>query len=210
MAKPTTIDVDGKEIVAHMMIGDEDALRTLLCVYGSKIKGWLWSRFGHVLQEPEIDQALTNAAFNAWRFADRFDDSLPLGAWLIGIAGNSARAILRGEIAFRSKHLEYKPDYDPAWYDEQEGDEDETTAASKERQERLRDLDQAIQRLAPLQRAVIEADIASGTCADDKRLAEIHKSTKNSIQVSRNKAIKNLRRIMGELGYDSCGRKVRP
>lgn len=199
--------VDETELVKGLVGKDHEALCTLLRTFGPKVKGWLQSRYGAVLQSAEVDEALSVVAFNAWRFADRFDPTKgPLSAWLIGIAGNAARSIIRGEQKHRSKHFEYSENYDPAWSTDVAVN-DESVDCDDSSLERLEDLDRSIADLPPLQRAVIEADLASSSQTDDQRMAVIHGTTKNSIQVSRHKAIKNLRRSMNNLGYDSSGRK---
>jgi len=60
---------------------------------------------------------------------------------------------------------------------------------------RLEDLHRAIKTLPPLQKAIIEADLAAGSgLADAGRLAEIHGTSMNSIYVSRSKARENLKK----------------
>ena len=204
MTKNDAEEVEPKEILGGLLRRDEDALRTLFRYYGPKLRAWLLARFGRTLQRAELDHVLSVTAFNAWRFADRFDESRgPLEAWLITIAGNAARSVLRGERAHRSAHLEYDESYDPAHADVvlgQDLDEGENRMVA--------DLERAIQRLPPLQRSIVEADLASGGHADDDRLAATLNTSKNSIQVSRNKARKNILKFMKEDGYDETGRKV--
>jgi DNA-directed RNA polymerase specialized sigma24 family protein len=110
------MDIDQIDLMRRLVQKDQDALALLLQVYGPKLKGWLRARFGAVLQSAEIDEALSVTAYNAWRFADRYAASrAPLEAWLIAIAGNAARSILRSETRHRRKQLEYDERYDPAW-----------------------------------------------------------------------------------------------
>lgn len=196
---------DAQMIVNGLVRRDEDALRALLCHYGPNLKAWLLARFGRSLQQTELDHVLSVTAFNAWRFADRFDETRgPLEAWLITIAGNAARSLLRGQLEHRCIHLEYEQRYDPAWYDDDDDDDD-----CDAKKYVIVDLEDAICRLPRLQRSIVEADLAAGGHADDDRLVTALHTSKNSIQVSRNKARKNILKFMQEKGYDETGRKVK-
>lgn len=66
---------------------------------------------------------------------------------------------------------------------------------------RLKDLEEVIEALPPLQRAIIRADIAADGTADNGRLAELHATSKNSVYVSRNKAHEAIRKGMQQRGH---------
>jgi DNA-directed RNA polymerase specialized sigma24 family protein len=183
-------DVD---IVLMMADRDKEGLRLFLKRYGGRLKGFLVKRYAAVLQPGELEEALNNAAFNVWRFADRYDEGRgSLGSWSIRIAQRAAQSIIRREIGYRAKNLEYDPSYDPA------GDPpDEREAGSCDRSDdpRLKVLHEAIEALPPLQKAIIQADLAAGGgLADAGRLAAIHGTSKNAIYVSRFKAREALQR----------------
>jgi DNA-directed RNA polymerase specialized sigma24 family protein len=76
-------DVDDETLVLQIAVDqDRNALASLLKRYGPKAKGYLTKQFGDTLRDPEIDQALNDAVFNVWRFADRFDhDNYEFKSW---------------------------------------------------------------------------------------------------------------------------------
>ena len=61
--------MDDIDIVLMMMEEDPEGVRWLLQKYGGKVKAGLRVEFGHVLAEPEIDEALSWGAFKAFRAA---------------------------------------------------------------------------------------------------------------------------------------------
>lgn len=199
--EPTVSDSD---IALMMAAQDKAGLRLFLQRYGSRLKGYLYKRFGGALQEGELDEAFSVAIFNIWRFADRYEeDKGKLSSWCIRIAQTSAQSILRRETKYRAKNLEYDAAYDPA------GDppEDTVVADEPESDPRLDVLPKAIEALPPLQRAIIKADLAAGGVADARRLAEIHGTTINSIYVSRTKAHENLKRQVEELSREPARKR---
>ena len=201
----TPAQLDEQALARQMSLGDQDALRAAVTVFGGKVRGWLRKTFGHVLQTAELDEAFNVATYNVWRFADRFDASKgSLGGWYLKIAQRAAESILRRDASHRQKSLEYDPSFDPTIdYSKRSGDDRPYFAP-----ECIRDLGQVInKRLVGLQQAIILADIAAGGQADNERLAEIHRTTVNSIKVSRSKARKNVLKAMVELGYDETGRR---
>jgi RNA polymerase sigma factor (sigma-70 family) len=172
---------------------DQEGLRLFLKRYGGRLKGFLVKYYADVLQPGELEEALNTAVFNIWRFADRYDEGKgALASWSIRIAQRAAQSIIRREFGYREKNLEYDPSYDPA------GDppaEQEAETRDRSDDPRLKVLHEAIEALPPLQKAIIQADLAAGTgVADAGRLAVIHGTSKNAIYVSRFKARETLRR----------------
>jgi RNA polymerase sigma factor (sigma-70 family) len=183
-------DVD---IVLMMMDSNQEGLRLLLERYGGRLKGYLVKYYAGVLQPGELDEAFSAALFNIWRFADRYDEGKgSLASWCIRIAQRAAQSIIRREFGYRGKNLEYDPLYDPA------GDppgEREAETSERSDDPRLKALHTAIEALPPLQKAIIQADLAAGDgLADAGRLAAIHGTSKNTIYVSRHKAIEALKK----------------
>ena len=184
------------ELIARMRHRDEAALEIFVRLNGPKVKHWIRSKYGSILQSVEIEEAISVTFYNAWRFSDRFDSSKgAINSWLIGIAKNAVLGILRGSKKHRSKHLEYDDSYDPA------------AVAQTSPIERFNEVESgkiraAINELPKLQRKVILADLASGGFSDDARLADEFDTTKKSIQVSRSKAKKKLYRSLTELGLN--------
>ena len=186
----TTSDSD---IVLMMAEGNQHGLRLFLERFGGRLKGFLVKYYSSVLQEGELNEALNAAVYNIWRFAERYDESKgSLSSWCIRIAQRAAQNILRREMRYRSKNLEYDVSHDPT------GDpppEETVQAAGQIDDPQLEVLYGAIEALPPLQKAIIKADLASGDgLADARRLAEIHGTSKNSIYVSRGKAKENLKK----------------
>lgn len=199
--EPTVGDSD---IVLMMAMQDREGLRLLIEQYGGRLKAFLYKRFGGVLQEGELAEALNVAFYNIWRFADRYDESKgTLASWCIRIAQNAAKDIIRRETKYRDKNLEYDPAHDPA--DPHEGDA--TGPADDAEDAKLDHLRQAIQKLPPLQKAIIEADLAAGGLADAGRLAVIHGTSINSIYVSRAKARETLRKQVEQLSRQPAGKR---
>lgn len=151
------------------------------------MSAYLTKSFGTVLGPAEIENALSDAAYNAWRFAARFDsDRGTLKAWFLKIAHRAAQNVLRSKKSERHADLPEEVSDDRLAYEEKEALPDSTLAL----------LRKAIEMLPPLQRAIIEADLAAQGQADSERLANRHETTVNSIYVSRNKALHKLYDIL--------------
>lgn len=189
-------NVSDSDLALMMSMGDKDALRLLLERYGGCMKAYLQKYFSDTLQEGERAEALSVAAYNIFRFADRYEEGKgKLSSWCIRITQRAAQSILRRETRYRAKNLEYDATYDPA------GDppEDGLVAEEPDDDPRLAVLPQAIEKLPALQKAIIKADLAADGLADAARLAEILGTNKNNIYVSRHKARENLKRQVEEL-----------
>ena len=198
------LTLSDSDIVLMMATQDRGGLRLLIERYGGRLKAFLFKRFGSLLQEGELDEALNVTFYNAWRFADRYDESKgTLASWCIRIAQNAAKDIVRRETKYRDKNLEYDPSYDPA--DPHEGDAAGPAADAED--VKLDHLRHVIQELPPLQKAIIEADLAAGGSADASRLAEVHGTSINSIYVSRSKARDTLKRQVEQLSRPPAGKR---
>ena len=89
---------------------DEHALELLVRRYAGTATGYLRNRFDGVLREPERDQAVNDAFYNIWRFANRFDPAKgSFGGWFIAIVHRAARSILRAEKDWAARELEIDP-----------------------------------------------------------------------------------------------------
>ena len=74
---------------------------------------------------------------------------------------------------------------------------------TKEEKKELKDLDHVIEhKLKGHQKAIIKADLAAGGTADAGSLAEMLSTTKDSIYVSRHKALENIRKEMTQLAQE--------
>jgi len=190
--------VDDIDIALMMMEGDPEGVRWLLQKYGGKVKAGLQSEFRHVLAVPEIDEALNVGALKAFRAADQYDERKgSLRVWFYKIAQNAARDLIRVEKRHQVESLEF----DPPWHAEIDTKDDDHS--HPEQTKLSRDLKEAVAALPGLQKAIIEADLASGGLADANRLAQAHGSTVSTIYVSRSQARKKLREEMRRRGYQT-------
>ena len=185
MAEDASSDLDEETIVLRMMDRDEDALRQLLQAYAPRTRAYLKRKYGQVLADPEIEEAMNVAAFNAFRFADRFDKHKgTLSTWFATIAIHAAQSVIRDETKHRHRDLDYDPEYNPA------GCDDSPEPADKAESRRVADLREGLHTLlTPAEREIVLADLAAGEGdADDARLAEKTGRSKNTIHALRSKA----------------------
>ena len=195
MAENNGPEIDEESLVLRMMDRDQSALAELLKLYGPKIRGYLRKKFGDVLKEPELQQALNCAAFNVWRFADRFDPAKgSLRAWFVRIARNAAFSIIRVEARHLAKSLEYEPAYDPA-------DDSEVPSADISDQDvrRLKAIDEFINNtLSGFEKIVAINSFKSGGEADSTRLAALYGKTRGNVDVVKSKVKKKITQAMLE------------
>ncbi len=180
------------------MDGDREALRTLLVLYGGKVKNSLRKRYGDSLQEHERELALNTALIKVWRHARSIKLGRgSLGGWFLRIAQRCAIDILNRELGRREDVLALDPEADPV-DDCAQADDEEADARVRKR---LQDLDDVIEGLGRVQQAIVKADLAAGGQADNARLAAQHGTSLNSIYVSRNKAHEAIRKGMQQRGH---------
>lgn len=151
-----------------------------------------------MLDDMQIDEALSQASQRVWKNGRRFDPSLgTLRSWLYVIARNCARRVL--EVERRNSALRYVDDLDsaaqpqPAEPSEPEGRPWEPSFVI--------DLRHCIHGLPRMQRAIVLADLAAGGSAPAKDLAATLETSTNSVYVSRNHARKAIRTAMLRLGH---------
>lgn len=191
MSDDPAVHVSDSDIALAMMAGDEDGLRMLLEVHGPKVYGFLIARHGVQVAE----EAYNIGAWNAWRFADRYDESEgSLGNWFLRIAHNAALDIYKLEKRHRHKNLEYVADFDPAQADDEE--DSEHRKLGMEAEKRRRALYKIIDRLPPLQKAIVLSDLAKGEPQDAALIAKELETSVNSVYVNRSKARKTIREEM--------------
>jgi DNA-directed RNA polymerase specialized sigma24 family protein len=195
-----SLEFDDITLVCRMSQGDQDALRLMLKKYGGRVKAALKRKYQGILAEPEIEQAVLDGAFQVWRFASRFEvDRGSLGDWFLAITFNAAAGIIRGYRKMSFKELAFDPVGDHAsWWS---GGSSATTTTFGRESRLIRDLNEAIGKLPPLQRAVIQADLAAGGKADTERLAAQLGSNEKSVQAARSKAKSALRTLMAQKGH---------
>jgi RNA polymerase sigma factor (sigma-70 family) len=186
MASDTSPDEDSDETLVCRIAEDRDkrALALLMERCAPKATGYLKKQFADLLRDPEIDQAVNDAVFNVWRFADRFKpEKGSFGSWFIRIVQRAALSILRGERDHIAKELEFRPDYDPA--DHCEDEQDEADSKDAWRVQQMQDIIE--NELMGFERVVARADLAVGGTADSKRLATEYGKSLNAVYVTRTK-----------------------
>lgn len=187
-------------LVVPILDRSEAGLRAVILLFGPRVKGYLRKHYRDVLDGDELQEAFCRTFEKVWRYAARFDDRKgTLAAWILRIARNCARTILTRERKHNEKALEYDPQYDPA--DDRSVVEVSDESSGAEQRQRMKDLDAIIDALPNLQRAIVRADLAAGGTADSQRLADLHGSTKNSIEASRSKARSKIRDEMLKRGH---------
>ena len=188
--------------VAQLAARNDEGLERLLQDHGGLVKAWLRLEFGNALDDLEIDEAMNSMVINVWR-SHSFDATKgTLRAWATVIARNCALQILRHR---QRRSLPSRPDLDrlpvvPPQH----------RLPLSERERQRADLRECMERLPPLQRAVLQADFEVGGSAPAEPLAKRFATTTNSIYVSRQKARKALREAMRELGHVLTERKSPP
>ncbi len=137
-----------------------------------------------------MDQAVTDAFHNVWRFADRFKPSEgDFGSWLIRIVQRAALSIIRGEKKHVAKELEFDPEHDPA--DHCEDDPPECGSAEMTRVEMMEDIIE--NELTGFEQIVARADLAVGGTADSHRLATENSKSLNTVYATRSKVREKIR-----------------
>ncbi len=195
---------DDETLLLRMMEKDEAALAEVLRRYGPRIKGFLRVTFGDVLREPERKEVLNIAAFNLFRFADRFKTGRgTLRGWFFKIARNAAISFLRGEKRHTAQQLEYEQAYDPA-----DDCPDEAPDVHSKEHKRLEELDNIIfKKLTGFEQAVAINDFKAGGDSDGARLAALHGKSLNTVYATRSKVKKKITQMMQEWDARQSGGK---
>ena len=189
---------DDEELAIRMMCGDKEALREVLKRHLEAVRGLLAGTYGTTVQHCDIDDAVWRAIDKMWRTAGTYDKSKgTLGAWLYTMAQSAVIDIFRREKRHRRKYPLLDQEFDAA---ERCDDPEPDEPLTKEEKKELKDLDHVIEhKLKGHQKAIIKADLAAGGTADAGSLAERLSTTKDSIYVSRHKALENIRKEMTQL-----------
>ncbi|MCK5945594.1 MAG: sigma-70 family RNA polymerase sigma factor [Planctomycetes bacterium] len=186
------------EVLARLLREQDDTgLRRLLDEHGGTVRKGLQKTFGNMLTTNEIDEAISTAAFHAWRSAATYDpEKGSLRAWFFVVARNAGNEILRQRQRRGAEITSGDVERFAAAPGADEANATEDPSAF------LLALRECIADLPRVQRGVIEADLRSGGVADAGELAAELGTSKNSIYVSRNTARKTLRRALAERGFD--------
>lgn len=180
-----------------MRARDPEGLRQLLSTHGARVR-WSLRREFQNLVEDDFDEVLNAASYSAWCAVDSYDRRRgTLAAWFYVIARNAALGILRRESRERRyTELAAADMADLAAPRAADTVPDDSFA---------RDLRACIGRLPRLQRAIVEADLATGDVAEAAELVRRFKTTLNSVYVSRSNARKRLRKCLAGRGHRFWG-----
>ena len=186
-----TAKVDDQEIALLMMDGDEEGLRMLLKKYGAKTLAILRKQLGHTVLSPtDLEDALYDAAWKAYRAANQFDDrNGKLSGWFYRITYHCAIDILRVEESHR--HEELHENIDHAAPSSSKTELSRTT---------LKALRAAVEKLPGRQKQVILSDLAVHGEASDTELASRLGTTVNTVRVSRHRAKLKLKTALEKMG----------
>ncbi len=131
----------------------------------------------------------------AWKYRDRYDERRgTLPAWLVTVALNSAKDILKGRRSVPTTTLECP---------EEAIDDYDNEPLSPERLRLIDDVEEFVASLPPKQQKVARADLASpdGT-ADSASLAKRIGSTQGAVRVHRHQYRKKFREHFASRGYE--------
>ncbi|GEM_PF-7052145 len=186
-------EADDADLALRMTKKDEDALTTVIELYGPRVRGFLRKNFGDTLQQLELDEVFNQAVFNVWRFAQRFQpDKGGLRGWFIRIARNAAVSLIRGETKHLARELEEDPAYDPAEaYEDVSPDVDPTESRRLEKLEHFMSNE-----LIGTEREVALNCFKTGGEADSVRLAVVLGKTRGYIDTVKSKVKKKIAEAM--------------
>lgn len=188
---PSDRDTD---TVSRLRSGDPEGLRQLFEDHGGLLRARLRQAFGKSLDDSELDEVLGMTSIRVWRAARRFDPSLgSLRGWVAVIGRRCALHLL--EARQRTRRNEQPADL------HQLPELPRPEPVTTEQQRLLADTMACLQRLPPLQRAVLMADYQAGAPARADELAKQLRTSVNSIYVSRHKGRQSLRKALESLGH---------
>ena len=192
---------DRDAVTARLLAdGSSEGLRRLLVDHGGRVHTLLSKDFESVLDETEIEDAVSQANIRVWRSGKQIDLSRgSLRAWYYVVARNCALRLL--ECKRRRGALRFVDDLDAMTTGNGQVVASDSEAEATRRRQVARDLHRCIDALPSLQRAVILADLAAGGVATTEQLVRDLDTTPNSIYVSRTNGRKALRTAMIRLGH---------
>jgi DNA-directed RNA polymerase specialized sigma24 family protein len=183
---------DDEALAIRMMDRDKEALRLILKRHTVPVSQLLTKTYPFV-QQVDIDDALIIAAAEMWDKADQYDkERADIVGWFFVIAQSRLLDILSKQKTDRERCKLVDPNLSFAKLCKNQSAE--MAPPSAERKRRLLEMAYVIDKLAPMQKAIILADLALGEPAEAAALAEQLGTTKESIYVSRNKAHENIRK----------------
>lgn len=182
---------DHDTLALRLLDGDEAVVQDLIRAYGPKLRGVVHAQFGRLLADDEQEDAVTTAFLKAWNKRNTFDDKRgSLRAWLVRIAMNAAKDMLKGR-GPRALQLE-EPDAVV--------DGGECAPPSPEQEGLAARMEVFMSSLPPKQQAIARADLATpGGVADSASLAARLGCPRNSVRVQRHSYRQKLRQHFQDL-----------
>jgi DNA-directed RNA polymerase specialized sigma24 family protein len=195
MSDPPPCAPNDQELVQRIHDGDEIAFRLALERVTPRTLGWLIRKYNGILDHAELEDVLQEGAIALWISPPTIGERFSLEAWFLGVVTHKAIDILRrrGDVFIQGLNTDIQV-AGRARHELSEGDGPDLAA-----------LFEAIATLSPLQRTVIEADLACDGHADDDQLASELGKSKESIQTFRSKALRKLRTRMHAGGIPDGG-----
>lgn len=191
IAEPTT----DAELIELWRRGDcGESVRLLWEWYGGRVRSALRRRFPSVRDEHVLAQAMNDAARTLLDIY-RPDKGASLSGWFLFVAARRVCDSLRGERQHRLRSLPLAAGH--------LDDRHPTPAGALAGQEFRLQVQTALGRLSPLERAVIEADIDAGKQAGAAELALRLETTEQSIYAARARARRKLERWLSPATLES-------
>lgn len=190
-AEPTT----DAELVELWRRGDRaESVRLLWQWYGGRVRAALRRRFPSVRDEHLLSQAMNDAARTLLEIY-RPDKGASLSGWFLFVAARRVYDSLRGERQYRLRSLPLTAGH--------LDDRHPTPAGALAGEEFRQQVQEALARLSPLERAVIEADIDAGKQAGAAKLARRLETTEQSVYAARARARRKLQRWLARAVLES-------
>ena len=212
--QPTLDHAPDEDIVNLLKSRNSKGLQQLVKKYAGRARHNIRREFGGYLEASDVDEAVNQAAYQSWCSVKTFDaDKGKLGTWFYVIARNAAIGVLKKDSLRRRRRVFDDVDFASLGPDQGTalglGSSSTAAAAGQTEDERPSErqsvyvecLRSCIQKLPPLQREIIRADLLTGDVADAGELAKLFDTTRNSIYVSRSAARKKLKAAMQRQGF---------
>lgn len=171
-----------------------EGLRRLLCDHAGRVLTLLAQDFAGLLDQNRLEEAIGEALFLAWQGGERYHPERgSVRAWLFAIARNRARKMVA---RLSRDEVEFVADIDQAATHESAG---EATTMAKET---LAAMQVCLEQLAPRQRDVLLADLASDGQASTGDLASQMNISRNAVYQARRDGRLALRSALKRRGYE--------
>ncbi len=184
----TRPEPDDKTIISQILNRNEEGLAALIRVHLPRVKAALEGRYRRVLDGEEVETVLQEVLWKLWAEPTAYDPGKGrLGPWLIRVADNAAKDLLKGAGRKQMRRALLKDPDDLALVPSSDGATSGAVPTPRQN-EWLKVLMEVRQSLPPRQKEIIDADLAAGGQADSLRLAERLGIAKGAVQVARSKA----------------------